>query len=64
MDSGFEVFIPQDSAPSYLENPASKFSDEGITNGPSIFAYLVFDPGEKPARRIQEARKAQHTDLE
>jgi hypothetical protein len=38
--------------------------DEGITNGPSIFAYLVFGPGEKPARRLYEARKAQHTDLE
>jgi hypothetical protein len=25
-EHGFEVFIPQESAPSYLENPASKFS--------------------------------------
>jgi hypothetical protein len=39
-------------------------TDEGITNGPSIFTYLVFGPGEKPARRLYEARKAQHTDLE
>jgi hypothetical protein len=41
-----------------------KINDEGITNGPSIFAYLVFGPGEKPAQRLHEARKAQHTDLE
>jgi hypothetical protein len=26
--------------------------DEGITNGSSIFVYLIFGPGEKPARRI------------
>jgi hypothetical protein len=43
---------------------SSTASDEGITNGPSIFAYLVFGPREKPARRIHEARKAQHFDLE
>jgi hypothetical protein len=39
-------------------------ADEGITNGPSIFAYLFFGPRKKPARRIQEARKAQHANLE
>jgi hypothetical protein len=37
-------------------------TDEGMTPQSSIFAYPV--PAKKPARRIHEARKAQHFDLE
>jgi hypothetical protein len=48
----------------YLHNkilrkiPAVTIGDEGMTNGPPIFAYLVFGPGRVSSERLLRLTKA------
>jgi hypothetical protein len=45
-------------SPTGTRNNVTKTVDEGMTNGPPIFAYLVFGPGKVSLERLLRPIKA------